>query len=412
MRAIIAAAVLITLFSAILYGQEISEKKEIAVFALSYYDWRVPDGALGIVDEQIKNVFVNLGRFDVIGMNYRLAASNVNEFIGKIRDVKEQNAEIPETVRFGQEAFTEADFNKLVGSFIVVVPSLSFYEVKKNDEGRFHAKLETSFTFIDVEQVRTIGHFTIETSGTDESAREAVNAASDAISSQLTFELRQLPVFQLKTGIIDVRGSEVILEFGENMGVSIGDEYAIVTGRTLSTGHQVTDETGLIIVTEVKEEISMAKVVYAQGRANIGDQLEEIPRLGFDTTAYVRAIAGDDDASDESANFTGLIGIKQSISRGFFKFRPFIGVEVPFGIVSSINPTGGLILNFYGGAELNWYAWRLQFVPQIALGIGGNIPLEEEDTFSASHIGGFAQVTISYLLTRDWKLFADVGYGA
>src|SRR6056297_2150118 len=109
-------------------AQEVSEKKDIAVFKLSYADYSIPNGALGLVDQSIQNVFIELGRFNIIGMNYRLQSNDINAFIDKIREMKEADVEIPEEVRLGQETFTEADFNKLVGSFIVVVPVMSYYK--------------------------------------------------------------------------------------------------------------------------------------------------------------------------------------------------------------------------------------------------------------------------------------------
>ena len=42
------------------HGQEISEKEDLAVFALSHYYWQIPGGALSLVDEQIKKAFIGL----------------------------------------------------------------------------------------------------------------------------------------------------------------------------------------------------------------------------------------------------------------------------------------------------------------------------------------------------------------
>ena len=36
-----------------MYGQEASEKREIAIFALSYSQWKIPPGPLSLVDSQI-----------------------------------------------------------------------------------------------------------------------------------------------------------------------------------------------------------------------------------------------------------------------------------------------------------------------------------------------------------------------
>ena len=65
------AALLIVLVLTIgttVFSQEISEKQDLAVFKLSYYDYDIPRGALGSIDEELKAVFINIGRFRVIGM--------------------------------------------------------------------------------------------------------------------------------------------------------------------------------------------------------------------------------------------------------------------------------------------------------------------------------------------------------
>jgi hypothetical protein len=393
--------------AASVFGQEVSQKRDIAVFSLSYARWGVPQGALTLVDDEIKDVFINLGRFNVLGMSYRLEAEGIEEFIAKIREVKERDVELPETVRLGQQAFTEADFDRLVGSFIVVIPGVSFYESGRTDSGGFTAELKVTFTFVNVEKADAIGYFDIETTGSGESLQQAVKDAAEGIPAELQFELRKIPEFQLKTGIIDVNRGNVLLEFGTNMGVARGDEYLITETRILATGHAVSDEVGLLIVKDVEEEISFAKVIYSSRRPQIGDQLEEIPRLGFDTAAYAHVIV--DPAGD---GVYGAIGVRQSTSRGFFNFRPFVGIEIPFGVTGLLG-TDGLTVNLYGGGELNWYLWRLQFVPAAAIGIAGAIPLgDDEESFSVSHVGGLVQISASYLVSKDFKVGIDLGYAA
>ena len=392
------------------YGQEASEKREIAIFALSYSQWKIPPGSLSLVDSQIKDVFINLGRFTILGMSYRLESENIQDFVAKIKELKEQNVEIPETVRFGQAVLTEADFNQLVGSFIVVIPTVSFYQAARKESGDHTAELKVGFTFIDVENAEAVRHVDVETQGQGNSPQLALRDAAVDIATDLQFELRSIPEFQLKTGIIEIDGGNVLLEFGRNMGVMRGDEYSIVEPRILESGYTVKDEIGLLIVKDVEDEISFARLVYSDRKPQIGDQLEEIPRLGFDTSGYVHAIIG----LGTSLTDTGVaasIGVRQSTSRGFYNLRPFVGVEVPFGITATLG-TSGLVANIYVGGELNWYLWRLQFVPSAGIGIAGKIPFEEDESFSLSHVGGFVQMTGSYLISRDLKVGIDVGYAA
>ncbi len=408
----IAFFILVTIVVSTVAGQEVTEKRDIAVFGLEYEQYRVPPAALAVVDGQIRDVFVNLGRFNVIAMSYTIETASVSEFIQKIREYKERNVEIPETVRLGQEAFTEADFNRLVGSFIVVIPSVSFYETKRNDSGDYRTELETSFTFVNVERAETMSFFKIATSGTEETVQESVREAAEGIAPQLTFELRSIPEFRLKTGIIGVERGTVLVEFGRNMGVQRGDEYVIVEPRVLASGHTVEDEIGLLVVKDVEQEISYATIVYSSRRPRIGDQLQELPRVGFDTSGYVHLIYGEDATSvTPGPTLMGTFGVRQSTSRGFYNFRPFVGLEIPFSISGDVE-LSGFTANIFAGGELNWYLRRLQFVPAVALGIGGNVPKSDEEDFSISHVGGFAELTISFLISRDFRVFVDAGYSA
>jgi hypothetical protein len=384
--------------------QEYSEKKEIAVFALSYYDWKIPGGALGSIDEEIRSVFINLGRFNVIGMTYRLGQNDINAFIQKIKEYKESNVEVPEKVLAGKAEFTEADFNRLIGSFIVVIPSVSYFNIETQEDGDYEATVRTSFTFVNVDTIDTLGQFFVETTGIDKNRNEAIQEAVDSIRTKLTYEIRKMPVFQIKTGVLEVRRGEVVLEFGNNMGVKQGDEYAIINSSVTRTGHTLEEETGLIVIKEVNREFSIGKVLYASPRVVVGDQLREVPRIGFEFSPYFDYVAN---------NFGGntpILGLKSVASRGFYAFRPFAGIEIPF---TSILNFIFFPANVFVGGEYNLYLGRLRITPSLSVGIGGGVPLIEDpllEDFYLTHLGGNAKLSINYLLGKNALLFAEGGY--
>lgn len=403
MKRIVIVLTLIFVLCGLSAAQEVTEKKDLAVFALSYYDWKVPSGALGLVDEKIKNVFVNLGRFNVIGMNYRLSSSDVNEFIDRIRRYKEESVEIPESVQLGQEAFTESDFNRLVGSFLVVVPTLSYFDVSRSGRD-YTAELETAFTVINVEESKTIAHFTVRTTGEDAVSSRAVREAVDLIPMQLEYEVRKVPEFQLKTGIVDVMRGEVLIEFGEDMGVKVGDEYKIVERVELRTGHEVMDSTGLLVVKDVSQDVSVAKIIYSQGTPRVGDQLGEVPRLGVDTTVYAHALLPLDNLT--LADVT--VGIRQGFNRGFYNARPIVGLEVP---VTKIGWTFfGFPMNAYFGVEGNIWFGRFQITPSAAGGVGMILPFWDQDRFILSHLGFVTQLGVNYLFGDSVRISVEAGY--
>ncbi|MCK5007012.1 MAG: hypothetical protein KAR73_06455, partial [Spirochaetales bacterium] len=343
-------------------AQVVSERKEIAVFKLSYYRFDIPEAVLGGIDEEIRSVFINLGRFDVVGLTQRLEEGDLNEFIDKIKMYKEEQVEIPEEVQMGKEFFTKADFDSLVGSFLVVVPAVANYVVAHLDTDEYQVNIKTSFSFINVEEGRTFAHAFVDTEGKDTNVDLAIKDALDAIPMQLTFEIRKIPEFQLKTGILEVRGSEIIIELGRDLGLKRGDEYVIVSGEILQSGKALTVENGLVVIKEVSDEVSVAKIIYARPRPQIGDQLQEVPRFGMDTTPYVHYATGLMYQKDD----TLLIGARQAVSRGFFGFRPLVGIEVP--LIANI--AAALPVNIYVGGEYDIYFGRFQIVPMAGLGVG------------------------------------------
>ena len=147
-----------TMCISVLYAQDVSERKEIAVFKINYagaprdpipqsettvqfgnifrFNYRVSaettvyfDQTIVNLDAQIQSVLVELGRFDVLGSTHRLDHQNVTTFIEVLQDYREERIELPEQVLLGREPFSQQDFDSLVNSFIVVVPSLTSYEL-------------------------------------------------------------------------------------------------------------------------------------------------------------------------------------------------------------------------------------------------------------------------------------------
>ncbi|MFW6293373.1 MAG: hypothetical protein ACOC7V_13745, partial [Spirochaetota bacterium] len=221
---------------------------------------------------------------------------------------------------------------------------------------------------------------------------------------ELSFRVRSMTQFQLRTGVLEVTGREVILEFGRNMGLEPGDEYSIVAERVLSTGHVASTETGLILVREVQEEFSYGRVLYATPRARPGDQLREVPRRGVDAGVSV-------DLMTDGINLTPLVGLRATASRGFYAWRPFVGFEIPLrGLVANrLFP-----VNLSVGSEWNSYLGRLRLTPSLSLGVGGAVPLlddPEYESFYLSHLGATARIAGSLLLTRDLLVSVETGVG-
>lgn len=402
------------LLAAPLVGQEISEKKDIAVFALSYYDWSIPNGALGMVDSQITGVFVNLGRFNVKGMTYRLSSGDIDDFIERIRQANESNMEVDEKFRLGEETFTEADFNKIVNSFIIVVPVMTYYSQEQTSMGNYTCEMATTFNFIDVSTSTTFAFAEVETSGSGDTPQEAAKTAADAIAPSLTYEIRSIPQFQLKSGVLEVDGSEVVIELGRNMGIMKGDEYTVMSSSTTAGGREIEDKSGLIIIKDVQSDFSLGYTVYAADGVYPGDQVVELPRFGSDVSVYVNQYFSSPAAT--------TVGLKYAQSRGFFNVRPIAGIEMPFSdaVFNADDAWWGFLffpVNVYAGAEYIYYMGRLDITASAALGATGVVPITIEnsedfwDSFTMTHLGGVAEVKVDYLIGDNLKLFVKGGFG-
>ena len=362
---------------------------------------------LGAVDEEIQGAFINLGRFNVLGLTQRLEPGDLAAFIDAIRQYRGERMEMPQEVQMGREFFTQADFERLVGSFFVVVPSVASYVLKASGAD-FHVMLKTSFTFINVEQDRSFAQAFVESEGREASPDGAARRAMDGIAPRLAYELRKIPEFQLRTGVLEVHGSEVILELGRDLGVKVGDEYLLVSSRVLDSGKTLTSETGLLVVKEVSDEVSVGRLIYSSPRPREGGQLRELPLFGVETTPYVHVASG----LFHPRGITALAGLRQSVSRGFYAFRPIFGLEVPL----MANILAALPLNLYLGGEYVVRMGRLVVTPHASLGVGGAYlwylgeSVSEEQKFAFTHIGGTAGVNLSYLFANKLLLLLEAGY--
>ena len=256
----------------------ISEKQDIAIFALGYYGWSIPTQALASIDGQIQKVFSDLGRFTILGVSQRLSAGGLDRFIDIMKQAKQKTFVMPEKYQFGEAFLTEAEFNRLVGAFIVVAPVVtefnSFYNTKNL---QWETSLKTNVTFIDVASGGSvIAIKSVSSTGTDKQNQfKSISSAIDSIPGQLQYEIRSIPQFQINTRILSSSGSKVRLQLGANMGIRKGDEYAIIQKATVE-GFDDSREAGLIVIADVGQEVSTGEVLYSGMKLGKDTQLREI----------------------------------------------------------------------------------------------------------------------------------------
>jgi hypothetical protein len=217
-------------------------------------------------------------------------------------------------------------------------------------------------------------------------------------------------------------GQEVLIEFGRDMGVRIGDEYSIVDARILDSGHMVTEETGLIVIKDVKQDVSVGKLIYSSNQPVVGDMVREVPRLGFDSAVYLYPIFDFTALAQDAATPVTLrkplipalvMGIRQSIAIGMYRVRPVIGVEIPIrfetdGVTVTSRLDEGFPLHLYFGGELNWYARRFQIAPRFITGPGGVVTSGAR--LLITHWGFKTGFELNYLLGNRVRLGLQAGY--
>ncbi|HOX48601.1 MAG TPA: hypothetical protein P5165_04800 [Spirochaetia bacterium] len=403
----------------------VSEKKDVAVFALGYYGWAIPFETLGNIDMEIQKVFVDLGRFNIIGVTQRLSSGGLEQFIATLKKAKEASFVMPEKYQFGEAILTEGEFNKLVGAFIVAAPVVSNFSSGYNQKtGYWETSIKTNVTFIDVAAGGTVMAISeIQTSGSDkQSQNKSIQGAIDSIPMQLQYEIRKVPAFQINTRVLAASGGEIKMQLGANMGIKKGDEYAIIVGGMVE-GFKDEREAGLVLVKDVGPEVSTGKVLYGNGSVAKDAQLREIPRMGADFAPYLHIVTGrklkvfsDADQVEEDGANT-MIGFRMPLSRGFYDWRPFATVQVPVNGVRTFLSAFIVPVNAIVGAEYNLYLGRLALTPYGGVGASyiyvseafTGVSRDTSDTY-IPHIGFQGYLSASYLINRDMKVYGEVGY--
>lgn len=383
---------------------QVSEKKEIAIFSLGFYGWDIPRETLGTIDIDIQRVFLDLGRFTIFGMEKRFSTGAVDEFITILKKMKESTFVLPEKYQFGEAFLTEADFNKLVGAFIIAVPVVTSYNSQFVDNKEWRTDIKTNVTFIDVATGTMIGIANVETQGTSrETQYKSVQSAIAGIPMQLQFEVRKVPQFQNVTRVLASGFGGVDLQLGTNMGIKRGDEYAIIESDTLE-GFVDEREVGVLLIKEVGSTRSKGTILFSKIPVVKDVQLREIPRLGADLAVYAHSYG----YLDESMGSSLVFGARAELTRGFYNFRPYAAVQV------IADTDMWLPINVIMGGQYSIFMRRLEVGARLGVGGSTNAIIRIiEDYASTSddpwftHYGASAGAYASWLFSRNFKVFVE-----
>ena len=326
-----------------LLAAEVSEKQDIAIFGLTKYSYDIPEDILGFTDSSIGHVFINLKRFNVLGYGeYRLDSGDIDRFIERIKEIRSEKAKEAGVYdeKFGTIVIKGEDFDRIVNSFLVVIPSLSRYDVQvlyqEVKRGFFIYTLKSyevtaviDIAFVNVREGTREESIRITGSGTDPSPDRAGTLAVENAVAMLSHRIRQLDTFKIKSGVIQRMGDTVFLELGSDIGVSPGDEYQVMTQQKIAnTGRTTFLPTGLVRVKKVYPDISEAQIVIEDARITEGDQLFEIAKLGIEGSLhaglmkvhipdmYYDIVIQEDDGSDSFAMSLNQQPVEYAVDAG------------------------------------------------------------------------------------------------
>jgi hypothetical protein len=209
------------------------------------------------------------------------------------------------------------------------------------------------------------------------------------------------------------------MQLGRDMGVQVGDEYVVVEQSEVA-GFADEREDGLLLIKNVGPQISTGTVIYAGKTLSVGAQLREVPRLGVELSPYLKYLTYfeplDGWSFDASRDYTTTeaalaVGAKAVGSRGFYNLRPFVGVQL------NLDPNLWFPVIAYAGGEYNIFLRRLTLTGSAALAGGANVVVKlieaevsEEDEPWFTHYGIMMDAGLSFLVSRDVKIFANVGF--
>jgi hypothetical protein len=278
------------------FSAEVSEEQDIAIFGLTTYEYNVPGDVIGYVHSSINHEFVTLKRFNVIGYgDYRLESKDIDDFIERIKELQVEKAKEAGTYdeKFGTIVIKGEDFDRIVSSFLIVQPSLSNYRenakrtfVVTEDSMYWVTNYEVDVVidmfFINVREGTQEESLRITGSASDPSPDGAKRKAIDEAMSMLTFNIKKIDMFKIKSGVIQVSGDTIYFELGSDIGVSLGDEYTVMTKSEVgNTGRIVQIPTGLVRVRKVYPDVTEAQIVMQKERITEGDQLVEVAKRGI-----------------------------------------------------------------------------------------------------------------------------------
>ncbi|MCX7820155.1 MAG: hypothetical protein N2258_00575 [Brevinematales bacterium] len=354
---------LLLVFYSLSFSAVVSERQEVAVFPV-FSSYELPSGAAMYFDNQLIGILSGMKRFEVIGYQYRLDYNSAERFIQKIQELKKQAlSQNPKYIDedLGIAVIPASEMQRIVNSFFVFIPSITGFhtreyqvEVKYNEKGKIRVKFVTEYEAVVSVSIKIItaegkllSTYNASQKATSQSnPMEAYQSAINSAISGVSFHLRNVEDFKIKTQILKVEGGDVYIELGQNRGIFPGHEYFIQQETKFMDKFTTKTTTGLIRVREVNQEYSIATVI--QGYPTVGDQLVEAPMGGGRFNIWAGMMPMKIDANkleiiyiSPSMSFTST----ESFNRSSYAFAAGISLELELGYAFLFDTKIGIYIN-------------------------------------------------------------------
>ncbi len=434
MRRLLSVLTILVLAASVAFTQEVSQKKDVTITGV-YSTYNIPAAAKQYFDNKLVGVFNGMGRFNVIGYQFRLDERSAQQLIDKLVALKkEQILHNPDYIDadFGVVVIPADELEQMAKAFYVIIPSITGWsttekvvEVQRMVNGSLRAVKETHYIASATISVKII---TAEGSLMDtynktyeyESSKNPTDAyqkAVDGAIAGLELWLRSTDEFKLKTAVRGVLGGgRIVMELGNDLGVKPGYEFAVEKVVDLGAGFTAREYTAMVRVFRIGDNGSQARVLW--GAVNVNDQLVEAPLAGgrLNIAAGISLMT----STMESLRFySGTFDVTKTFNPMPFGIDIALTYENEIGYAAIARGSVGMILNdplaFYvdiGGAY-EFYAGRLSLQPEVDLSLLGTYVNLGSAYYSGYYgnvslrgiqIGGKARLNLNFQFSQKFKL--------
>lgn len=343
------------------------------------------------VDNIVKNKFMTLRRFEIIGFQEKQTES-IDQFVSQLQEARVERASLEGEGRFGGVSFSGNELNEILNAFMVLFPevqSLRTYDTTDR-EGRktYHAECTAVVRIMNLESGNWEIPIEVSAEGSSDSGTDdAINdmlfggggggsilsfATEASFESALEYAIRTHPFFKVKIRLVEQAPNGWVVSAGSNMDLYPGLEF------------EATNEWGeglaYMRIYEVAPDKAIGKILWGDvdfEQTWMENYMYQVHFSIGPTFQYYLFRGGDDGYNDLQTAFTGEtvdgVGVAEMLAlnitlaweiRDTFGWMLKYSTDIFFGF-DRVNT-----YTFEVGFGYQWYWGRVTFFPNVMLGAG------------------------------------------